>query len=65
MFLWNPKVYCHIHKGLPLVPLLSYMNPVVTLPLCSSKKYFSSANLAQKLAAMSTFLGHKKLVSLG
>ena len=26
--LWNPEVQCHIHKGSPIIPILSRINPI-------------------------------------
>jgi hypothetical protein len=32
---WNRKVYYHVHKSLPLVPILRKMNPFNTVTHCS------------------------------
>jgi hypothetical protein len=37
--LWNMKVHCCVHSSLPLVPVLSHINPVHTLLILSSHLY--------------------------
>jgi thiol-disulfide isomerase/thioredoxin len=38
--LWNLNVHCHLHKSLPLVPILSQINPVHALRSCFYKIHF-------------------------
>jgi hypothetical protein len=38
---WNLKVHCYVHKSLPLVPVLSQINPVHALPSCLCKMHFN------------------------
>jgi hypothetical protein len=39
--LWNPSVHYHVHKRPQLVPMLSHMNAVHTVPSCFPKLHFN------------------------
>jgi len=32
LLLWNPKVPCYVHRGPPVIPVVSHVNPVHTFP---------------------------------
>jgi hypothetical protein len=38
---WNPKAHYYIHKGQPFVLILSYLNPILTLPPYFFKTHFN------------------------
>jgi hypothetical protein len=39
--LWNPKVQCRVHKSPPLVPIVSHIHPIHSIPSYLSKIHFN------------------------
>ena len=39
--LWNPKVQCRIHKGSPIIPILSRINPIPRMDTHIFKIHFN------------------------
>jgi hypothetical protein len=61
--LWNPKVYCHVYKNPPLVPIVMHVNPVYILPFYFPKKYFNiTLSYSPKFVSWSPFRLSNKIL---
>jgi hypothetical protein len=63
--LWNPKLRYHVDKRLPLVPILSQMNPVQTTSPCFSDTHQYALCIHDRISLPSgfyTFVIHIKML---